>query len=273
MTTLLPFTSYYSKKVLNIGESLLYPDDSQLKTWTSADGVTWSSANWVGPYYPTGQVAYFNGYVWWWDTESEPGVLTTLKSADFINWALEANQEAPINFIWSDMVVVQGGMLRRFNKASTYVKTYSTTNGTAWSSVVDTSLLSASVARIVLYAGSLYAIPPGKSTVYKSVYRSDDGGLTWTQLTSNWGVPTVTLIDCIATSDGLLAVFSDNETWTSSDGITWIKKNYTLPTGINVMRNGALISLGSDLFMICCGTSYRNIFKLVTNSGPVGAPL
>lgn len=87
------------------------------------------------------------------------------------------------------------------------------------------------------------------------------------------GIPTSTLIDCIATTAGLLAVFTDKETWASTDGITWTKKAYTLPDGTSVLNNGVILPIGTDLFMVGCGTTQKNVFKLVDSSGPVAIPL
>lgn len=283
MTTTLPFTPTTTKKVIAAGGQLVYPDASFQRTWFSTDAINWAATAWPGWVlengYPLSYKVHFNGEMWYFKTAADYSYFDFVKTSDFLHWTYVGSFEGPtpetrINYFFENtLLVVHGGAVRAFRMVSaSFVTAYSSTDGITWS-VVETNLpYNFYIAKIVAFGGALYAIPRGLTT-YKAVYRSNDNGMTWTLLTSDWGIPTATLIDCIATTAGLLAVFTDKETWASTDGITWTKKNYTLPSGASVLNYGVMLPLGSDLFMVGCGTEQKNVFKLVEASGPVGIPL
>lgn len=270
MTTTLPFTAY--ERAFSIDGQLVYVDTVAHKTWFSSDGVTWNAVNWIGAVYPSGVRSFLNGSIYFWETDYDPGIIYSFKSSDFIKWTMQAEQDGFSNFT-SDLDVSHSGASIRFNDACEFFSTYSTLDGLTWSTRVETNLIANSAVRkIVSFGGALYAIPYG-TAAYKAVYKSTDNGITWVTLTTDWGVTSQYLIDCVSTGEALLAVFADKETWFSVDGIAWTKKNYTLPSGTSVLNNGVILPLGSDLFMVGCGTTQKNVFKLVEASGPVGIPL
>lgn len=285
MTTTLPFTPTSSEKVRSVNGSLVFPGTpASPQTWFSADGINWAATPWVdwtiSDGIPLTYGVFFNGEMYYFATnEGDSHYFDFVKTADFLNWTYPGYFEGPnstnpiSSFFTSMILVVSGGAIRAFRMVSgTYVTVYSSTDGITWSWVETNLPYNFYIAKIVAFGGALYAIPRGLAS-YKAVYRSNDNGITWTLLTSDWGIPDSTLIDCIATTTGLLAVFTDKETWATTDGITWDKKNYTLPSGTSVLNNGVMLPLGSDLFMVGCGTTQKNVFKLVEASGPVGIPL
>lgn len=270
MSTTLPFTKW--KEVFSVAGQLVYVDTSKSKTWFSSDGKAWTSANWIGADYPSGVRSFLNGYAYFWETDYDPDFIYSWKSADFISWTLQAERESFANFT-SDLEVVHSGASRRFHDSGSTYTTFSTNDGLAWSESVATNLpADSSVRKIVSHGGALYAIPYGTAT-YKTVYKSTDNGITWSAITTNWGVTSQYLIDCVSTTQGLLAVFQDKETWVSVDGVTWIKKVYTLPSGASILNNGQMVPISSDLLLVGCGASRNTVFKLIESSGPVGIPL
>ena len=270
MTTTLPFTA--SQRAFSVAGQLVYVDTSARKTWFSSDGISWSSSNFIGTVYPSGVRAFLNGSIYFWETDYDPGIIYSAKSSDFITWTMQAEQDGFANFV-DDLDVTHGGASRRFHDSGSFYETYATTDGLVWSSPVETNLpADSSVRKIVSHGGALYAIPYGTAT-YKAVYKSTDNGVTWETITTDWGVTSQYLIDCVSTTQGLLAVFVDKETWVSVDGVSWTKKAYTLPTGASILNNGQILQTSSDLLLVGCGSTKKNVFKLVDSSGPVGIPL
>lgn len=283
MTTTLPFTPSSMKKVSSVDGTLVFPETSGHRTWFSTDATNWVATAWPGwvieDGYPLSYKVHFNGEMWYFGTAADNYYFDFVKTSDFLHWTYVGYFEGPdtsnpISNFFTDMkIVVHGGAMRAFRMVSgPFVSVYSSTDGITWAGVETNLPYSALIAKIVSFGGALYSIPYGFET-YKAIYRSNDNGFSWALLTADWGIPTATLIDCIATTEGLLAVFTNKETWTSTDGISWTKKNYTLPSGTSVLNNGVILPLGSDLFMVGCGTTQKNVFKLVDASGPVGIPL
>ena len=283
MTTTLPFTPNSAIKVLSINGALVFTELSTQKTWGSQNGINWVSTPWVDwtieDGYPLWNCVYFNGEMWYFGTAADSRYFDFVKTTDFLHWMYPGSFYGPSpaepmsDFFANMLLVVSGGAIRAFRMVSaSFVTVYSSTDGITWSGVETNLPYDFYIYKIVAFGGALFSIPRGLTT-YKSVYRSDDNGMTWTNLTTDWGIPTATLIDCIATTTGLLAVFTNKETWTSADGVVWTKKNYTLPSGSNILNNGVILPLGSELLMVGCGTTSKNVFKLVDSSGPVGIPL
>lgn len=279
MTTTLPFTPTTTKKVIAAGGQLVFPDTWATKrTWFSSNGIDWASQNWITTNIPTLKYNIrVGGETWYFETSQlDDAFFDFVKTSDFLTFSYVGEFEGPgglNNFFYNPKIVLSGGAVRHFRMAGDpLVTVYSSTDGINWT-ITETNLpYSAHIAKIVSFGGALYSIPYGLAA-YKAIYRSNDNGFSWALLTADWGIPTATLIDCIATTEGLLAVFTNKETWTSTDGISWTKKNYTLPSGTSVLNNGVILPLGSDLFMVGCGTTQKNVFKLVEASGPVGIPL
>lgn len=263
-----------SRRVLKIGVQLVYLDTDTHKTWFSSDATNWTSADWVGTVYPKGDQGYLNGAMYLWNSDSATNKLLTAATSDFITWTMLEDQDYFSDFRYN-YTVTHNGVIISFNGGTGLSpKTYSTVDGITWSEPVITQLPSYVYGgKFISYNGALYAIPYGSYIYDKAVYKSIDNGVTWAQITSDWGVTSQKLVSCIVTSEGLLAVFQDKETWTSADGITWTKKNYTLPSGSGVMNFGQLVSIGYDLFLVGCEMSSKNVFKLVDSSAPVGASL
>lgn len=289
MTTTLPFTQTDKNKAKSINGNLVFAGSNFVQqSWFSADAINWTPSAWLNwtddQGYPFDYGVYFNGEMLYFQTSySETRFYNFCKTADFLHWEYvgaysvqftDPAYDDPVFSFFSEMKIISsGGAIRAFRFiGDPLVRRYSSTNGISWTELETNLPYTPYISKIVSHNGFLYAIPSG-GTSYKSVYRSSDDGATWTLLTSNWGIPNATLIDCVATTTGLLAVFIDKETWTSSDGITWTKKNYTLPSGIYVLNNGVILPIGSDLFMVGCGATENNVFKLVDSSGPVGIPL
>lgn len=203
------------------------------------------------------------------------------KSADGITWGADqlfqdtSGNTSPLMTGNRWFIINHGGILISFydpGGVGTYNISTSSDGVIANNSSSETDLPNNSY-KIMSHGGYLYSIPLnlGESYNGKSVYRSVNG-FSWTKLTSNWGVTTSRTIDCISTTDGLLAVFENKSTWISNDGITWNQKTaYTLPA--NQLKNGYIVPLLMDIFMIGCGASCNTVFKLIANSAPVGVPL
>lgn len=289
MTTALPFTPSSTNKVLSVDNTLVFPELSGTRTWFSADATSWAASSWIDWTDVSGRpLAYgirFNGEMLFFETSAESSYFFNFsKTADFLHWVNVGEFKVQFenlafddpfsNFFYNMKMVVHGGAIRAFRMASgtTFVHRYSTTDGISWADAETNLPYSSYISRIVSYAGYLFAIPSGNAT-YKSVYRSADGGISWECITTDWGVTSTTLVDCAATSNGLMAVFYDKETWMSADGITWEKKSYTLPSGTGTLYNGVILPIGSNLFMVGCGTTKKNVFKLVDSSGPAAIPI
>lgn len=289
MTTTLPFTPSSTNKVLSISNTLVFPELSGTRTWFSADATNWTSSAWIDWTDVSGRPLafgiWFGGEMLYFETSLESTYLFNFsKTTDFLHWTNMGEFKVQFdnlgfddpfsNFFYNMKMVVHGGAIRAFRMASgtTFVHRYSTTDGISWTDVETNLPYSSYISRIVSFAGYLFAIPSGNAS-YKSVYRSGDGGVTWECITTDWGVTSTTLVDCVATSSGLMAVFYDNETWVSADGITWTKKSYTLPTGTGALYNGVIRPISSNLLMVGCGTTKKNVFKLIDSSAPSGIPL
>lgn len=289
MTTTLPFTPTSTNKAQSINGVLVFAGSNFIQqSWFSTDAINWTPAQWVSwtdvDGYPLKYCVYHNGEMLYFRTAGWDSYYCEFtKTTDFVNWSpvdsykvqfTDPAYDDPVWDFFSGMKIVShGGAIRAFRfVGEPLVRRYTSSDGISWVELETNLPYTQYISKIVSYGGSLYAIPSG-SVTYKSVYRSNDDGATWTLLTADWGIPGSILIDCIATSAGLLAVFTNKETWTSTDGISWTKKNYTLPSGTSVLNNGVILPLGSDLFMVGCGTTQKNVFKLVDASGPVGIPL
>lgn len=270
MTTTLPFTLNALGRVATVGSELVYIDASlNAKTWKSTDAILWTPHAWTGNYVTDSifEIPFFNGYFWYWIADWESGLIYTFRSSDGVSWANLGTRNYPYgDTFYSASVIVHNGFVVCISTTK-YLRT--TSNGQDWSEPL-LSNLPGSIRKLVSYGPSIYAIPIG-GVANKTVYRSDNSGLTWTAITTNWGLDASYTVDCIVTTDGLLVVQENNETWTSLDGITWSRKTYTKPA--NSMANGKICALGMDLFIVGCGASRNTVFKLIVSSAPVAIPL
>lgn len=265
----MPFGNGWQNPFIATGSGLIFLDEFSSSTWTCTNPTTWTNAPWSGNWFPTNLLdqVYFGGYLWNWYAYGDN--LTDFgKSSNGIAWALNrlASDVPEVQFFYEQPIVHAGAIVRFWINPTTYVVyVCRSTDGTTWTEWSATNLSNASW-KFISYAGNIYLVPGNKS-----VYRSSDNGSTWTLLTSNWGISSTTMIDCIATTSGLMAVFTDKKTWTSTDGITWTLKNYTLP--VESMVGGQLAAIGTDLYMIGSGASFNTVFKLLGASTPQGIPL
>ena len=289
MTTTLPFTPTSTNKAQSINGVLVFAESNFIQqSWFSTDAINWTPAQWVSwtdvDGYPLKYCVYHNGEMLYFQTAGCNSYYCEFtKTTDFVNWSpvdsykvqfTDPAYDDPVWDFFSGMKIVShGGAIRAFRfVGEPLVRRYTSSDGISWVELETNLPYTQYISKIVSYGGSLYAIPSG-SVTYKSVYRSNDDGATWTLLTADWGIPGSILIDCIATSAGLLAVFTDKETWVSADGITWTKKIYTLPSGTGALNNGVILQVGSTLYMVGCGATKKNVFKLVGASVPTGIPL
>ena len=289
MTTTLPFTPTSTNKAQSINGVLVFAGSNFIpQSWFSTDAINWTPAQWVSwtdvDGYPLKYCVYHNGEMLYFQTAGwDSYYCEFVKTTDFVNWSPVDSYRVQftdpayyypvLNFFSGMKIVSHGGAIRAFRfVGEPLVRRYTSSDGISWVELETNLPYTQYISKIVSYGGSLYAIPFG-SVTYKSVYRSNDDGATWTLLTADWGIPDSILIDCIATSAGLLAVFTDKETWVSADGITWTKKIYTLPSGTGALNNGVILQVGSTLYMVGCGATQKNVFKLVGASVPTGIPL
>lgn len=265
--------------------------------YSSSNGKDFSAISYSPPYWDGGgdeyDLIYFNGYVYQYVMAYESLVFGYRRTSDFVTWTAETlihyNADGyDLMFQPRSFGVVLGTRQYRFLDVGgtsplsmTYTDDGYTILGTFVPAVsgvrshytpIDTiGLVANKVCKIVAYGGYLYSIPYNASTSpSNSVSRSSDG-ITWTEVTSDWGLPISPVVDCAVTTDGLLVVLQNKQTWVSTDGSTWSLKPYTLPA--NSLTNGRIVTLGSDLFMIGCGASRNTVFKLIASSSPVGISL
>ena len=197
------------------------------------------------------------------------------RSQDLISWEhiYKRDRFNNIDNTWlpADLCVTHNGALLRFHVMyGSSALIYSTTDGMTWTDPVPTNLTAQSwVRKIISHSGYLFAFRRyvNGANEYTQILKSADGGLTWSGFA--WLVNA--FVDCISTTDGILAVTENNQTWMVTGENSVTRKDYTLPSAS--MKNGHLVALGTDLFMLGCGDQYNTAFKLVDSSGPVGSPL
>lgn len=179
---------------------------------------------------------------------------------------VEISQQLMSKYFMEGIMVVHGGLLLAFIKWRNSVwHVCSSVDGEVLSNSTQTNLfLSEYIKKIISHNGDLYAIG---GIGWSRFWKSSDNGVTWSVF-SGIGAD---LIDCVSADDGILVLTANNETWIIDDQGIVTKKNYTLPD--SPMKNGHLLAVGPDFFMIGCGDSYNTVFKLVDSSGPVGTPL
>src|SRR5207237_7016739 len=89
-----------------------------------------------------------------------------------------------------------GGVWRTDNALSTSGPTWTFISGSFATNAIGT--LTYDAAHTTLYAGTGEPNSSGDSEAGFGIYKSTDGGNTWTQLTSNTSVPAGSAVDCDA---------------------------------------------------------------------------
>lgn len=284
-----------------IGSDIFFPQSMKGSAhgpiYKSSNGKDFASISYPAPFWDgvadSCDMIYFGGYVYQYAYIADSQAFCYRRTADFVTWSADdyiVYNADGFDLIFNPMSfgVVLGGRQYRFldvGSTSPLLMTYTDDGHTILGEFVPAGggyrehyieiqtvgLVGNKACKIVAYGGYLYSIPYNYSTVpANSVSRSSDG-ITWDVVTADWGLPISPVIDCVVTSEGLLVVLQNKQTWVSVDGATWTMKNYTLPDGS--LNNGRIVPLGTDLFFVGCGSSRNTVFKLVTNSGPVGVPI
>ena len=291
----LPFTTYPEYFAASVGGKMVaigveqLPLSSYRYRFSSTDAATWQKNGFVVGAYPPdwpwyGQdpsdwyprevdIFYVGGYFWTSYYSLEKHFFS--RSQDLISWQHVYKRDKFVGIdntrVFDDKRVNHNGALLRFHISyGSYAQIYSTTDGMTWTDPAPTNLTAQSwVRKIISHAGYLFAFRRyvNGANEYTRILKSADGGLTW----SGFAWLGYAFVDCVSTTDGILAVTENNETWMVTDQDTVTRKDYTLPNAS--MKNGHLVALGADLFMLGCGPSYNTAFKLVGSAAPVGTPL
>lgn len=228
--------------------------------YRSSNGTTWDGGiTWPGPYYERVDLAWYDGtYLNSVNNLYDDCTFLRLSAASQ-TWLGDDYLPGPYpeyspfqtfvdsNYIyWTDRYWSPGGNIdiRR--------SPISPPSAIAWSQIT-TNLPGIDVGvnirgyTIVVLGSTFYSIPPGGAGS-KKVYSSSDF-ITWTLLTSDWGLGTSTVRQVAhqAYTDKIVILLNDDNVATTTDGITWTKSDYITVIG-NTFTPYSLVKFGSDWY-------------------------
>lgn len=247
-----------------LGGSLAQCNAGTQDIYRCSDGITWDGGiTWPGPYYESVALAWYDGtYLKSVSSIERDGIFLRLSAASqtFLgndSLAVLYPEYAQFqtfvdsNYVyWLDNYRNPGGNIEIMRSP------VSPPSAIAWSQI-DTNLPASDVGTfsrggytfktIVVLGSTFYSIPPG-GVAGKKVYSSSDF-ITWTLLTSDWGLGTSTVRQVAhqAYTDKIVILLNDDNVATTTDGITWTKSDYITVIG-NTFTPYSLVKFGSDWY-------------------------
>jgi hypothetical protein len=184
-------------------------------------GTNWTAVPPVSGLFTINNIAKVNGI---WVATAEP-------TAGGTGWFLKTSETVPVN--WTKVIhsnpSATGGAEGWFTSSGTVAAIFNndgacflTSNGTSYTTI-NTGLTSGDNRDCAYYKGVFV----GGTAQNGKVTRSDDGGLTWTNVTYTAAAAAVNRVD---TANGLFVISATNGVYVSSDlGLNWTKS--TTPKG------------------------------------------
>lgn len=222
-------------------------------TYSSTDGINWSSTAWTGVDQPPGPAdslifLLYNGAVYCFD-ENQTVTFKTTNGA-FTAWTLLGTLSL---FSEIDEYIMLGATVLSFLNGAIS----SSTDFLNFTSVGD-NLPNKGMDNIISFGGYIWSLG-GQSS--PAVHRSADG-VTWTQMTADWGLGNlfgyakVVHNGKIVIAGGRIGSVNQNTAYESADGITW---TLTAFSGAFTARTAAqMVSLGGSLYIVGGNTGHRN---------------
>ncbi len=222
--------------------------------WFSADGLTYSSGGAFTsfPNRTSGSFIDFGGNVFWNEFSSSAASKNYLSSDGVAVTQLDRSGAYPditAGYVANKISYITNlGILYILSSQAGAVYVYRTADGAAFTkTLTNLPLLSGAVTwKLLTLSGVFFALPdtdfPYDTNSTKSVYSSSDG-VTWSLVTSAWGVPNCSygaavfsgrIYVCGGIGPGVSYL---NSVYSSADGISWVLESYSAIWSVRISPN------------------------------------